>query len=69
MHKRQKKKGLSIIPGKAGTIARTQTDPLYMGCKVRRVIDNERVYNYVGFGWVDEGPAVQTDANRFPVVV
>ena len=36
--------------------------------EISRVILNSRVHNWVGIGWVAEGPATTYDKKRYPAV-
>lgn len=37
--------------------------------KYDKVIHEHRVKQWVGFGWVDEGPATDEDIAQYPIVV
>jgi len=36
--------------------------------RITRVIDGSTIKNWVGFGWVDEGPATLSDYDKYPII-
>jgi hypothetical protein len=36
---------------------------------ITRVIDNNRVMNWVGIGWIDEGHATTKNKKEYPTVI
>ena len=54
------------------TISRSELSNLRMVAgnekKYSRIILNGHVHNWVGFGWVDEGPATDEDSRNYPTV-
>lgn len=54
------------------TVTREQVSTLRMVAgnekKHPRVILDDHVQNWVGFGWVDEGPATKKDKKKYPTV-
>jgi hypothetical protein len=62
----------SIQIGKAGTVSRKELTNAEMGDgagKPTQVILEGILKLYVGFGWIDQRPARQFDADFYPVVV
>lgn len=54
------------------TYPRKKTDPLLMGCgkgKPTRVIDGDRLMEYVGIGWIEERKATAEDRKLFPTLI
>lgn len=51
---------------------REKTHPAIMGCggkgKPRRVIDGDRVMEYVGIGWIEIRKATDADRRKYPVL-
>lgn len=62
---------LNLFP--AGAVKRSELAPIKMVAggekKHSRVIDNGDVLEWVGFGWVNEGPATDEDRRTCPQVV
>jgi hypothetical protein len=57
---------------KPKTYQRRRTHPAIMGCggngKPQRVIDGDRLMEYVGIGWIDLRKATASDRRKYPVL-
>jgi hypothetical protein len=56
---------------KTKTYQRRRTHPAIMGCgkgKPDRVIDGDRLMEYVGIGWIEIRKATAADRRKYPVL-
>lgn len=61
-----------IKPTKRRTVKRSELSTIRMVAggekRIDRVIIGDRVHNWVGFGWVDEGKATKANFKKYPTV-
>lgn len=63
---------MKVTVGKAGSVPSWELSVFSMGDgegKPLTIIKDDAVFHYVGIGWIKMRPAIQADADEFPVVI
>jgi len=64
---------LAIVPGKAGTVAAEELTVFQMGDgegkPIQAINPEGTLILYVGIGWVEQRPAIQADADNYPLII